>query len=142
MMVETECMLQAGMSSLPLATAFVERFCKRHDIARNDGLRLMLIVEELFVNTVMHGRGAAEGIQVRICLAAGPAQVELVYEDTADPFDPLSCVHRAPAGPESADAEGESGGFGLALVTQMADGVRYARQDGRNRLTIALARQA
>src|SRR5580693_6441012 len=48
---------KARMSLLPEATVFVERFCSLHRVGRQDLLRLTLIVEELFTNTVGHGYG-------------------------------------------------------------------------------------
>jgi anti-sigma regulatory factor (Ser/Thr protein kinase) len=140
MAVETQCTLQASMSSLPLATAFVEDFCNQHDIAPNDRLRLALMAEELFTNTVLHGLGGDDA-RVRLALTVGAMQVVMVYEDTARPFNPLPRADQELAGLDAAITEGRVGGFGLVLVTQMADHVSYARVAGCNRLSVVLSRE-
>ena len=48
---------EARFGMLPATAAFVAGFCARHGIARNDALRLTLIVEELFTNSMAHGYG-------------------------------------------------------------------------------------
>ncbi len=141
MTVETQCVLQASMSCLPLATAFVEDFCNHHDIAPNDRLRLALIAEELFTNTVLHGLGVDGDTCVRLALTAGPTQLVMVYEDTASPFDPLPRAAQALADLDAPVTERRAGGIGLVLITQMADHVSYARVAGWNRLNVALSRE-
>ena len=56
---------EARMASLPRATAFIEAFCAKHAIDPQDALRLLLLVEELFTNTVMHGHGGGSAAPVR-----------------------------------------------------------------------------
>jgi anti-sigma regulatory factor (Ser/Thr protein kinase) len=140
MMVEPPCILQASMSWLPRATEFVEEFCRRHDIAPKDRSRLALITEELFTNTVQHGLGVGAKTRVRLALGAEPTQVALVYEDSARSFDPRAHAGQAVADLDAAVAQGRVGGFGLVLVTQMADQVTYARAGKWNRLTVVLSR--
>jgi anti-sigma regulatory factor (Ser/Thr protein kinase) len=140
MSVETRCDLKASMSCLPLATALVEDFCRSHGIARNDVLRLTLIVEELFTNTVEHGLGGDGDVHVRLALTAGPTQVAIVYEDSARMFDPLAHLDRAQAELEAAIAGRRASGFGLILVAGMAEHLSYAREGGWNRLEVVLPR--
>jgi serine/threonine-protein kinase RsbW len=140
MSVETRCDLKASMSCLPLATAFVEDFCRAHGIARNDALRLTLIIEELFTNTVEHGLGGEVDVHVRLALAAGPAQVAIVYEDEARPFDPLAHLARAQGEADAAIAGRGAGGFGLILVAGMAERLSYARDGAWNRIRVVLSR--
>jgi serine/threonine-protein kinase RsbW len=138
---EAKCVLQASMSCLPLATAFVDDFGVRQGITPNDVLRLRLIVEELFTNTALHGLGGEADAQVRLTLAAAPTQVELVYEDSAPPFDPLARLSQVRAELDSASEERRAGGIGLALATQMASRVSYTRDDGWNRLNLVMLRE-
>jgi len=72
---------EARMGSLPLAVAFVEAFCAVHGVAQPDALRLILIIEELFTNTVVHGHGGDHQSPVRIEVAIGPTRMALRYED-------------------------------------------------------------
>lgn len=126
-----QCVLQASISCLPLATAFLEELCGHHDIAPNDRLRLTLITEELFRNTVLHGPGADGEARARLALTAGPTEVVLVYEDTARPFDPFAHVNQALADLDAPIADRRVDGFGLVLIMKMATRVSYVREGDR-----------
>ena len=134
--------LQARMAGLPDAVAFVEGFCVAHGIGQADGLRLTLMVEELFTNTVEHGHGGDSEAAVRLELRHDSTHVELFYEDRAVAFDPLSRVVDLPGeGPAGLDAR-RVGGVGIVLVTHMATTSRYTYEDGCNRLWLSLQREA
>ena len=127
----------ARFGVLPATAAFVASFCERHGIARNDALRLTLIVEELFTNSVAHGYGGECDAPIDVALSADEGEITLVYEDAAPPFDPLS---RPPVPPAELAASVESrpvGGLGIHLVKQLVASAHYAREDGRNRLRLA-----
>ena len=140
MTAEHLCTLPARMDCLPQAIVFVEEFCRKRQGARDDVLRLSLIVEELFTNTVMHGHGGDSDAPVRIGLDGDLLNFELSYEDTAPPFDPLDQGARSTIDP--ADSERPVGHFGLVLVVSMAARCSYAREQDRNRLRLTLRRQA
>ena len=128
------------MSMLPATAAFVASFCDRHGIAHDDTLRLTLIVEELFTNSVAYGYGGESDAPIELTLSVGTADVMLVYADAAPPFDPLS---RPPVPPADLAAPLESlpvGGLGVHLVRQLVASARYAREDDRNRLWLAVRR--
>ena len=135
------CTVQARMDCLPQAIAFVEAFCTERGVARSDVLRLSLLVEELFTNTVMHGHGGDSDAPVRIGLRADPSQLDLSYEDTAPPFDPQDHVARSTTDLETDVFERPVGQLGIALVVNMAMRVSYGREDGWNRLHLILRRE-
>ncbi len=112
-------------------------------MASNDGLRLSLVVEELFTNTVMHGHGGDSDAPVRVGLGVEPSMLHLTYEDTAPPFDPVDHVARSTNDLEKTSvSERPVGHVGIALVLGMAVRVSYLRADGWNRLQLVLRRQA
>ncbi len=132
----------ARMAHLPEATAFVESFCQAHDLTPADALRLTLVVEELFTNTVTHGHCGDCDAPVRVALGATARHIELAYDDTAPPFDPIAHLESTAT---ELDAEADDrpvGGVGIALVLRMAERARYMREDGRNRLQLTIARGA
>ena len=132
----------ARMDRLGQAIAFVEAFCAERGIARADVLRLSLVVEELFTNTVTHGHGGDSDAPVRIALGADASELELAYDDTAPPFDPLAHAARLTAGLEGDPSERQPGKVGVALVAGIASRIDYAREDGWNRLRVVLQREA
>ena len=141
MTAEHVCTLRARMDCLPQAIAFVEEFCSKAQAAREDVLRLSLIVEELFTNTVMHGHCGDSDAPVRIGLGGNQLHFELLYEDTAPAFDPLDEAARATAAQDQDLSERTVGRFGLVLVASMASSSSYAREQDRNRLRLLLSRQ-
>jgi anti-sigma regulatory factor (Ser/Thr protein kinase) len=141
MMQDRVCTVQARMGCLPQAIEFVEAFCRRHQVPNNDCLRLSLMVEELFTNTVTHGHGGDSDAPVQIELDADALHLDLIYTDMAPPFDPLDQVSRSTVHPEADVSERPVGQLGIALVVGMAMRVSYLREEGRNRLQLTLLRQ-
>ena len=131
----------ARRDQLALATAFVEDFCERQGVAPGDALRLTLIVEELFTNTILHGHRGDNESPVRIELGVGPTQLTLRFEDSAPPFDPLQYLASAAPRLDAPAAERQVGGLGLPLVARMAERFEYAHVDGFNRLTLRVRRE-
>lgn len=142
MSADHACTVRARIECLSDAIAFVEAFCADHGVALDDCLRLSLLLEELFTNTVQHGHGGGSDAPVRVALRAGPSDLELTYEDSAPPFDPVEHHARSTVDPAAAVEDRPIGQLGIALVVDMAERVRYVREDGRNRLQLVLRRQA
>jgi anti-sigma regulatory factor (Ser/Thr protein kinase) len=101
-------------------------------------MRVRLAVEELFVNTVTHGHGGDCDAPVEVTVRIAGDRVELVYTDTAPPFDPFARVER----PEAATPlEARSvGHLGVFLITELAERCDYARVGTRNCVTVELRR--
>jgi len=137
-----DCSVPARMASLVEAIEFVEAFCADRGVAVSDGLRLSLVVEELFTNTVVHGHGGDSDAPVRLGLRADATHLELSYEDSAPPFDPLERLARSPVDPAAGVGDRPIGQLGIALVVSLAERISYGREDGRNRIVLALRRQA
>ncbi len=122
----------ARMDSFPDLAAFAETACRDARFGRADMLRLRLLLEELFTNTVRHGHGGDSDRPVDVALDVSPGKIGVVYEDSAAAFDPLA--QRLP----SIDAEVPIGRLGLALVRGMAADLVYERVEARNRLRFSL----
>jgi len=131
---------QARSEQLALATGFVEDFCERQGAAPGDILRLTLIVEELFTNTLVHGHRGDHDSPVHIELDMNPTQLVLRFADRAPPFDPLQYLADLP-GMDRPIEERKPGGLGLPLVAQMSERFEYEHVDGFNRLSLALRRE-
>ena len=137
-----DCTVRARMESLADAIEFVEAFCADRGVVESDALRLSLVLEELFTNTVVHGHGGGSDAPVRLGLRVDAAHLELSYEDSAPAFDPLDHVARLPIDPAAGLADRPIGHLGLALVVDMAERISYLRLDDRNRILLALRREA
>jgi anti-sigma regulatory factor (Ser/Thr protein kinase) len=133
--------LRARMAQLTQAVAFIEDFCERHGLSRDDAKRLALIVEELFSNTVRHGHGGDSDAPVRVALSVAVEHVTLHYEDAAPPFDPLQHVHTTPRELDAEIDQRGIGGLGMHLVAQLAERIDYSYAEGCNRLQLLLRRE-
>ena len=90
-------------------------------------LRLQLVTEELFLNTLQHGYGHPSEALVELSLAEEGRYVLLTYKDHAPPFDPRN--HPPPPNPEEA-------GAGLALICSLPDQLDYQRGEDCNQLQL------
>lgn len=125
-------MFPAKLGELRHLTAFLEGFCGAQSIERSRCLRLNLVLEELFVNSIQHGYRGDCDAPVWITLDARPDAVQVTYEDTAPPFNPFA---RLP------DPHRKIGGLGVLLTRELAAaGQDYAYLFGRNRVRLSLAR--
>lgn len=121
--------------------AFVATFCRRHGVDRDDTLRVTLVIEEVFLNIVMHGYGATGEGTVRLALALEEAHVLVVCEDRAKAYDPRPAFERVPHDlDDSAESRGV-GGLGQFLVGQLVSDAHYERAGDANRLTLRLPRR-
>lgn len=118
----------ARMDAFPRVAALVERVAAEAGLARDDALRLTLVLEELFTNTVTYGHGGDCEAPIHIALAARSGGVAVLYEDTAPPFDPLTA--ETPAR--------DVGGLGLRLIRSLSRDLAYERVAGRNRITLVV----
>jgi len=126
----------ARMSALPQVAAFAAEVCLATGLAMDACLRLTLLVEELFTNTIAHGHGGDSEEPVRLAFDVEPGRIALTYEDTAPPHDPFAGV----AAPDEAAGVEERpvGGLGVLLVASMARDVEYRRAGGRNRISLVI----
>lgn len=88
-----------------------------------------LIVTELMNNAVEHSK--TELIDVELVLSGDEAVFRLISAGTG--FDPTAAA--ALPGPEL-DREHPEGGYGLALIHAIADGMEYECRENRNTVTL------
>jgi serine/threonine-protein kinase RsbW len=135
--VRVEATFRGRLPAFAEVRVWAEAFGAAVGSDRGTVLRLVLVLEELFTNTVIHGYagGGGEG-PIRIGLASQSGSIEVTYEDAAPAFDPFTAI------PDARPVEGPpaetSGGLGLALVRGLCVATRYARVDDRNLLILTL----
>ena len=124
----------ARMDAFPALAAFAETACGEAGLGSGDVLRVRLLLEELFSNTVHHGHGRDSDEPIEVALELTAREITIVYEDTAPMFDPLASL----APPTAAADAAPEGRLGLVLVRGMAHDLLYERVNGRNRLRLSL----
>lgn len=133
---------EARLERFPELRDCVERYCGGAGMGRVTLGRLVLVLEELFINTVQHGYSQVAGVAdkpVWLTLASCADGIEAVYEDAAPAHDPF-------ARPTMPDYTGpvdswQIGGVGVALVIKLGRNLSYERAQGRNRIVFTVPLQ-
>ena len=129
-------MFPSRKDALRAARAFLEGFCADAGVAKQACLKLNLVVEELFLNTVKHGHRGGSDAPVWITLAAGDGAIRVTYEDQAPPFNPFAAATREML--EALAGTRREGGLGVMLAHGLTTETDYAYLFGRNRIRLAL----
>ena len=127
----------AKMDSMAEIRTFVEDACTTARIGREDCLKLLLIVEELFTNTVTHGYREESESPVWIAFDPCDTGFTLRYEDAAPPHNPFGEYRPMDTG--ALIAQQPVGGLGLKLVRSLATDAVYSREGERNCIRITFA---
>jgi anti-sigma regulatory factor (Ser/Thr protein kinase) len=130
-------MFNARLAQLRPMRHFLERFCAATGIGNDACLRLNLVLEELFTNTVRHGHGGDSDAPVWISLARDREVVSILYEDTAPPFNPYRRL--PPLSPDDTVEMRKLGGLGVLLTRKLAASRDYAYLFGRNRIRLTFS---
>jgi anti-sigma regulatory factor (Ser/Thr protein kinase) len=129
--------LPARMASLAQAMALLQDHCEGQGVDAADTLRLSLVLEELYTNTVQHGHGGDCDEPVCLGWQVETDHLVLDYADQAPPFDPrVPAMAQTPPKVEDRPI----GGLGLMLVGQLSESLDYRYEQGRNTLKVRLRR--
>jgi serine/threonine-protein kinase RsbW len=128
----------ARMAAFDDVAKMLEAFAERVQLARGDLLRMRLLLEELFTNTVRHGLKGDSKLPVWITLDAREDSIDLIYEDCAPEFNPF--VAGDPPDLLSSIGTRGVGGLGVLIATSMATRASYAYAGGKNRIELTLPR--
>ena len=136
MIVRKTCKIDCNSGGVRDLQNFVEKFGRDQGLEDSAILRLNLVLEELFTNTMRHGHDRAEGQHVEISLAIEGHELQVHYCDDGKPFNPLSDAPK-PDLTKTAD-DRPIGGLGVHLVRTLASASTYKRIGDRNELTITM----
>jgi serine/threonine-protein kinase RsbW len=128
----------ARLAMLHDTAAFARAFCDRHGIVHDDAMRLTMIIEELFTNSVEHGYRGESDAPIRIALSVEIGGIAVLYEDSAPRYDPLAGLLGAPASMARPVESRPIGGLGVYLVAQLVEHANYTYEDGCNRLRLTM----
>lgn len=122
----------AQRGELARVKSFLEQFCAEEGVSRERCLRLNVVLEELFVNTIKHGKRGDGEAPVWVSLGAEGERLSVVYEDGAPPFNPYAWL--AAGSPDAS----KPGGLGVLLTRDLSATRDYAYVFGRNRIRLRL----
>lgn len=122
--------VQALVSNLPDVLEFVDIELESVGCDMKTQMMIEIAVEELFTNVAKYAYGRKTGESViRIRHLEDPKAVEITFEDTGIPYDPLA--REDPDVTMSAE-ERAIGGLGIFMVKKSMDDVTYEFRDGHN----------
>lgn len=131
----------ADNQEYPRLQAFVEQACTRAGCSTRQRLRVILLIEELFTNTVRHGRGGAEPVPVSLSFTLAGKELEVRYEDGARRYDPFRRVSPRLSLEDTVELR-PLGGLGVLLIRELGKDVRYAWTNSRNCVTFSMPTDA
>lgn len=97
-----------------------------------------LVLEESLMNVIWHAFSDDSRHLITVRVSVAGDDIALQFEDEGREFDPTRVAD--PTLPATL-ADARPGGLGLMLVRRFARSVQYRRVEGRNILTIRIARQ-
>jgi len=130
--------LAADPREFPRLQGFVETACEGAGCSVSQRLRVQLVVEELFTNTVKYGQAGAAPVSVSLSMefdGEGPMTVR--YEDSAPRHDPFE---QAGADEElnTSITRRKIGGLGIVLVRELGKDVHYSWSEGKNHVSFVV----
>jgi len=116
------------MSEIARVAELVDRFGAEHAFSNEVITALNVSLDEIINNIISYGYEDAGRHDIMVRMEVRGDSVEVVVEDDAKPFDPLTVAAPGPHSPE------RLGGVGIHFVRKLTDQLKYTRRDGINRL--------
>jgi len=126
----------ARRSEIASIRRFVESVCA--SMAFPDRQRLVLIVEELFSNSIDHGYGGDSDQPVWLTLTLTADGCHLAYRDMAPAYNPFISARLPVLGTDALNRP--EGGLGVFLIGQLSSSRRYERRDEHNHIELFVPR--
>lgn len=120
-----EISLSARPDELPRLMALISDMSDQLALSQDRFLKLQLVLEELFVNTVTHGARQSADVNIRIRIARIESDVLVHYSDDGKMFDTAShCGDPSPL-------DG-IGGLGMTLIRGVCKRIEYTHTNSHN----------
>ena len=130
-----EKIFDATDENLHPVLSLIEEELEKRDCSMKTQMMIAVMAEEIFINIAHYAYTDKTG-QVKICLDFKGDDFYLTFIDSGIEFDPL----KKPDPDITASAqEREIGGLCIYMVKKTMDEVTYAREDGKNILTLRKA---
>jgi anti-sigma regulatory factor (Ser/Thr protein kinase) len=129
--------LKAERESLGCLGEAIEEFGLDQDWSPKLLFQTQLALEELVTNVIEHGF-RKRGHSLEVVISSSPDSVMIELTDDSWPFNPLSDAPEPNV--DGVLEDRPIGGLGVHLARTFMDESRYAREDGKNRLTLTKRR--
>jgi anti-sigma regulatory factor (Ser/Thr protein kinase) len=136
--INTTYTLPANFEALGPALKKVSKACRKIKVAVMTILKIELLLEELFINSVGHGYDDTAKAFIWIHLEQQENTLLITYADAAPPYNPLNASHYSADELDDTQValeENQLSEVGLILIQNSPFALSYAYQDGRNQIT-------
>jgi anti-sigma regulatory factor (Ser/Thr protein kinase) len=131
-----ELTISANGDEVRRASDWLHSACRRNEVPEELAERLVLCLNEVLANVIVHGGSTALSAPVTLMLEIsvddGRGKAGVTVSDAGVAFDPLSGPARTL--PKTLE-EASLGGLGLVMLRRCSDWLDYRNEDGHNRLT-------
>lgn len=129
-----EWTFEASVDRIPWLTDEVNVLLEELDCPMKAQMQINVAIDELLANIASYAYSTGTGeVTVRFEFEADSRTAAITFIDSGIPYDPMAKPDPdVTLGVEKRDV----GGLGIFLVKKTMDDMTYARQDGRNVLTI------
>jgi len=128
-----ELIVPAKIDRLYEVQGFASGLMEQAGVGVRTMMKISLVIEEIFVNIACHAYAPGEGDTVIRCNVGSDHSVELEFEDSGKPYNPLD--NESPDIGLQAEQR-EIGGLGVFLYKTIMDEIDYRLEDGKNILTL------
>lgn len=125
---QVETRIQNRISEMASVVDLVNKFCASHKLSTHLEVALNVSIDEALNNIISYGYGDGQEHSILVRLAMESDNVTATIEDDGKPFNPTA------APPPDLKSHDRMRGFGIHYIRTLMDDVRYARQEGLNRL--------
>ena len=131
-----ELTITANRAEVRRASEWLDTACRQHEVPQALVERLVLCLNEVLANIIIHGGRTALSAPIKLVLEValdqGHGKAGVRVSDAGMAFDPRS----VPTGslPKTLE-EASLGGRGLVLIRRCSDWLDYRHEGGRNHLT-------
>lgn len=128
--------IAANIAEINVVGEALDRFGQAHGLDAKLLVQMQVVLDELVSNVIKYAwpEGGLHEVCVRFAATSDCLRLEIV--DDGSPFNP--CNASAPA--TRAGQRPKPGGVGIHMVTQLVDGIEYARLNGCNHLKLVKRR--
>jgi serine/threonine-protein kinase RsbW len=130
--MEKSLQYRSEIQAIPLIRKDLEDLARDWGIPDSELRQIMLIMEELFSNSIRFAFHDGLDHTVNFVLSRSDREVSIEMIDDGIPFNPLKYQPARASDPAASD----SGGMGLTLVKTFSDSIEYSRNNQRNHLMI------
>ena len=127
-----EAVFPATDEALQHVNQFVEEQLEAAGCLMKTQMKIMVALEELFINVAHYAYGDGDGT-VKVILEIKDDTMVLSLTDSGMPFDPLA---KEDPDVTLAAEDRQIGGLGIYMVKKTMDDVAYAYENGQNIITI------